>query len=114
MRADRGTNRPRGALRRPEVREVRDAPGAQRLHGIGQSLSVRHAAPAFVRTFDVVIEKDEDGWLVGSVVQLPGCLSQARSLDELMANMKEAIQAHLGGEEPVGVHEFVGIQRVEV
>lgn len=67
-----------------------------------------------VRAFDVIIEKDEDGLLVGSVVQLPGCFSQARSLDELVANMKEAIQSHLGESEPAHVNQFLGVQRVEV
>lgn len=67
-----------------------------------------------VRAFDVVIEKDEEGWLVGSVIQLPGCHTQARSLDELMVNVKEAIQAHLGDGEPSHVNQFLGVQRVEV
>lgn len=67
-----------------------------------------------VRAFDVIIERDEDGWLVGSVVQLPGCFTQARSLDELVANMKEAIQAHLGDSAPAHVNQFLGVQRVEV
>lgn len=67
-----------------------------------------------VQSYDVVIEKDEDGWLVGSVIQLPGCHTQARTLDELMANIKEAIQAHLGDSEPSHVNQFLGVQRVEV
>ncbi|HIG95352.1 TPA: type II toxin-antitoxin system HicB family antitoxin [Candidatus Woesearchaeota archaeon] len=44
------------------------------------------------RTFHVLIEQDEDGGYVGKVVELQGCLSQGDSLDELMANMKEAIE----------------------
>ena len=67
-----------------------------------------------MRAFDVVIEKDEDGWLVGSVIQLPGCFTQARSMDELLANIKEAIQAHLGDDEPSHLNQFLGVQRVEV
>ena len=43
------------------------------------------------REFTVVIEQDEDGYLVGSVPGLRGCHTQARSLDELMERMKEAI-----------------------
>jgi predicted RNase H-like HicB family nuclease len=67
-----------------------------------------------VRSFDVLIEKDEDGWLVGSVIQLPGCHTQARSLDELMSNVKEAIQAYLGDGGETSGSEFLGVQRVEV
>jgi len=34
--------------------------------------------------FGVLVEKDEDGYYVASVPSLPGCHTQARSLDELM------------------------------
>ena len=43
------------------------------------------------REFTVVIERDEEGYLVGSVPSLPGCHTQARSLDELLERVKEAI-----------------------
>ncbi len=43
------------------------------------------------REFNVVIERDEEGYYVGSVPTLPGCHAQARSLDELMERMREAI-----------------------
>ncbi len=52
------------------------------------------------REFTVVIEQDEEGYLVGTVPELKGCHTQARSLDELMARVKEAILLclELGGE----------------
>jgi predicted RNase H-like HicB family nuclease len=34
------------------------------------------------RQFDVVVERDSEGWLVASVPALPGCHTQVRSLDE--------------------------------
>lgn len=43
------------------------------------------------RDYNVVIERDEDGWYVGSVPTLRGCHTQARSLDELMVRIREAI-----------------------
>ena len=43
------------------------------------------------REFDVVIERDREGWLVATVPALPGCYTQAKSLDELMERVKEAI-----------------------
>jgi len=68
------------------------------------------------REFTVVIERDEDGYLVGSVPSLPGCHTQARSMDELLERVKEAIQLCLdvAGEEKEEGLELVGIQRVAV
>jgi predicted RNase H-like HicB family nuclease len=43
------------------------------------------------REFSVVIERDEEGYSVGSVPALPGCHTQARSLDELIERVREAI-----------------------
>jgi predicted RNase H-like HicB family nuclease len=40
--------------------------------------------------FTVVIEKDEDGYFVGTVPQLKGCHTQAKSLDELIKRVQEA------------------------
>jgi len=65
------------------------------------------------REFHVVIEKDADGYFVGSVPELRGCHSQAKSLDMLMKRIKEAIELCLEVEEPVTT-EFVGVQRVAV
>jgi predicted RNase H-like HicB family nuclease len=66
-----------------------------------------------VREFNVVIEKDADGYFVASVPALRGCHTQAKSLDLLMKRVKEAIQLCLEVEEPVA-NEFVGVQRVAV
>jgi len=38
--------------------------------------------------FFVIVERDEDGMLVGEAPQLPACYSQGRTLDELLANVK--------------------------
>jgi predicted RNase H-like HicB family nuclease len=66
------------------------------------------------REFNVVVERDEAGWYVASVPALPGCHTQARSLDDLMARVREAIEACLeAGDAPASL-EFVGVQRVSV
>lgn len=65
------------------------------------------------REFNVVIERDEDGYFVASVPELRGCHTQAKSLDTLMEHVKEAIQLCLEVEEPVS-NEFIGIQRVTI
>jgi len=68
-----------------------------------------------VREFDVVVEQDSDGYYVGSVPELPGCHTQAKSLDELTERIREAIALCLEvqGEtaEPL---VFVGVQRVRI
>ena len=66
-----------------------------------------------VREFNVVIERDEDGYLVASVPSLRGCHTQAKSLDVLMRRIREAIELCLEVEEPT-TNEFVGVQRVAV
>ncbi len=66
-----------------------------------------------IREFNVIIERDEDGYFVASVPELRGCHTQAKSLDTLMKRVKEAIQLCLEVEEPVS-NEFIGIQRVAV
>lgn len=67
------------------------------------------------REFSVVIERDEAGNYVGSVPAIPGCHTQARSLDELMERIREAILVCLEGEtETIPALDFVGVQRVNV
>ncbi len=43
----------------------------------------------------VIIEKDEAGYYAAEVPALPGCLSQGRTYDEALANIKEAIELHI-------------------
>lgn len=67
------------------------------------------------RQFDVVIERDEEGVYVASVPQLPGCHTDGTSLDELMVEIREAIELCLAVEGAQPTHlEFVGIQRVTI
>ena len=67
------------------------------------------------RIFNVVIEQDGDGYYVGNVPELPGCHTQAKSLDELRERIKEAIELYLEVEEEIPEElQFIGIQKVEV
>jgi len=66
------------------------------------------------REFSVVIERDEDGYYVGSVPELKGCHTQAKSLDELVGRIKEAILLCLEVEGEDIKTEFIGVQRVVV
>jgi len=67
------------------------------------------------RQFDVVIERDEEGLYLASVPQLRGCHTDAVSLDELMVEIREAIELCLEveGQVPSSL-EFIGIQRVTI
>lgn len=44
------------------------------------------------RAFSVIIERDAEGYFVASVPALRGCHTQAKSLDELMARVREAVE----------------------
>jgi len=67
------------------------------------------------REFNVVIERDSDGYYVASVPELRGCHTQARSLDKLLVRIREAIElcveAEGAGSEK---SEFIGVQRIAV
>ena len=65
------------------------------------------------KKYTIVIEKDEDGWLISDVVGLPGCHTQAKTMDQLLSRTKEAIQAYLK-ENLEASEEFVGVQQIEV
>jgi len=65
--------------------------------------------------FDVIIEQDAEGYFVGSVPALPGCHTQAKSLDVLMERIREAIELCLEVEDrPFEKLDFIGVQRVTV
>jgi predicted RNase H-like HicB family nuclease len=64
--------------------------------------------------FNVVIERDSEGWLVASVPSLHGCYTQARSFDELDSRIREAIVVSIEDGEGVNTPEFVGVQQVAV
>jgi len=68
------------------------------------------------RSFTVVVERDpESNWLIGEVVELPGCYTQAPDLPMLESNVQEAICAYLKTAEPEEpLPDFIGTWRVEV
>jgi predicted RNase H-like HicB family nuclease len=67
------------------------------------------------RTFHLVIEKDEDGYFVGEIPELPGCHSQAKTVLALRKRMKEAIAGYLEAGQPLQPGPtFVEVQSFEV
>lgn len=67
------------------------------------------------RKFTVVIERDEDGYYVGTVPTLPGCHTQAKNLDTLMKRMREAVELCIESEDGAGRSlELVGVQQISI
>ena len=71
------------------------------------------------RQFTVIIEEGEDGYLIGTALELKGCHTQGKTVEELLKNIREAIELYLEvegveGEEEPYIKEIVGIQKVAV
>ncbi len=45
--------------------------------------------------FRVLIELDENGVFVATVPELPGCISQGKTRDEAISNIKDAVEGYL-------------------
>lgn len=45
--------------------------------------------------YRVLIEPDEDGFFVAECPSLPGCISQGRTRDEALTNIKDAIKGYI-------------------
>ena len=68
------------------------------------------------KEFNIVIEQDEDGYYIANVPELPGCHTQAKSLDKLNERIIEAIELYLEvDKEQINRNiKFIGFQKVEV
>lgn len=67
------------------------------------------------KEFTVIVEQDEEGYFVAEVPGLPGCHTQAKSLDTLMKRVKESIALCLDEKTaPVPKMHLVGVQRIAV
>jgi predicted RNase H-like HicB family nuclease len=49
-------------------------------------------ALVYSRFFEFQIDRDEEGWFIGTVPELPGCHTQARSEHELIERLREAVE----------------------
>ena len=68
-----------------------------------------------MREFDVVIERDREGYYVATVPTLPGCHTQAKTLDKLMERIREAAELCLEVQgDTTESLEFVGLQKISV
>ncbi len=64
-----------------------------------------------MKSFKVIIEKDEEGFFVADVPELEGCHTQAKSKKELLERIKEAISLCL--EDKIEIKD-INIQEVKV
>ena len=64
--------------------------------------------------FLVTLETDEDGWLVAECPALPGCVSQGRTREEALANIREAIMASLETRRALGLPSEIQVAEIEV
>jgi predicted RNase H-like HicB family nuclease len=60
-----------------------------------------------LNTYHLVVFEAEEGGFWADVAELPGCVAQGESLDELLGNARDAIEVFLEvmaeeGEEPIG------------
>ncbi len=67
------------------------------------------------REYNIIIEQDSEGYYIGSVPELKGCHSQARSIDQLMLRMEEVIELceEVSGKAKKKTR-FVGIQKMVI
>lgn len=81
------------------------------------------ANTAKILQFKVLIEQDEDGLYVASVPELPGCYTQAKTLEEVRKRIKEAIALVLDTDDdaksekiasPDPTPRFFGIEDVRI
>ena len=68
-----------------------------------------------MKTYTAVVERSpETGLYVGFIPGFPGAHTQAESLDELNANLREVLAMLLEDGEPHVEAEFIGTQLIEV
>ena len=64
--------------------------------------------------FLVTLQEGEDGWIVAECPALPGCVSQGRTADEALVNIREAIELSLETRRELGIRSEVHVEEVEV
>ena len=71
-----------------------------------------------IKNYTVIIEPGEDNWLIATVPALPGCVTQGKSVNEVLKNAKEAIEAYLESlqknNQPIPEPDRINIKQVAV
>ncbi|MFA6403221.1 MAG: type II toxin-antitoxin system HicB family antitoxin [Salinivirgaceae bacterium] len=67
------------------------------------------------KTFNIIVEQGIDGYLISSVIELPGCHTQAKTYDDLFIRTKEAIELYLDENKRYKPSiTFVSLQQISV
>ena len=67
------------------------------------------------KIFNVIIEQDEDGIYVAKVPEIFGCYTQAKTKDELIKRIREAIEVCLEAEDGgITPMKFIELQQIEI
>ena len=64
--------------------------------------------------FIVTIDRDEDGMLVAECPSIPGCVSQGKTEEEALENIRDAIRQCLEVRAERGMPLTVAVREVEV
>lgn len=64
--------------------------------------------------FSVVIERDEDGMYIVECPSVPGCVSQGKTEEEAIENIKEAIKACLEVRAEQGMPLTINVKEIEI
>jgi predicted RNase H-like HicB family nuclease len=67
------------------------------------------------KTYNIIIEQGQDGYLISSVIELPGCHTQAKTYDELNERTKEAISLYIEGRKRFKpMSKFLSLQQLSL
>ena len=64
--------------------------------------------------FLVVIERDEDGMYIVECPSVPGCVSQGKTEEEAIENIKEAIKVYLEVRAEQGMPLTINVKEIEI
>ncbi len=64
--------------------------------------------------FTVTVDRDEDGIWIAECPSIPGCVSQGKTKDEALENVKEAIKSCLEVRAEIGLPLSIETSQVEV
>ena len=57
---------------------------------------------------NAIIEKGESGWFVGQIEEIPAVISQGKTIEELKANLLDALYLYLDVQREQTDHEYKG------
>ncbi|MEI6678391.1 MAG: type II toxin-antitoxin system HicB family antitoxin [Mariniphaga sp.] len=67
------------------------------------------------KTYNIIVEEGQDGYLVASAIELPGCHTQAKTYEELNERIKEAITLYLEENKKFKpISKFLGLHQLSL